>query len=197
MATPDWEAIEAAYRAGSLSIRAIGKRYHVSDTAIRKKAIQRHWLRDLTDKVKTATHIQLVRKGGLHAPTVRTETDIIHAAADEAASVVLSHRIDLAGWRQIAANLKGFLMDTVITEDNHTALARTFSAGVEAQLKLIKGEREAYNLNHEATPGTDNALAQWMKELAEGDAHGNRPRSENKISGSVSALMIKDRKLLI
>lgn len=187
MATPDWEAIEAAYRAGLLSIRAIGKRYQVPESTLRKQAARHTWQRDLTEKVAAATKDKVTRTVAVRTfgakNSLRTDSDIIEQASGEAASIVLSHRIDLAGWRQIAANLKGFLMDTVITEDNHTALARTFSAGVEAQLKLIKGEREAYNLNHEAAPGTDNALAQWMKELAEGDAHGNRSRSENKISG--------------
>ncbi len=190
MATPDWEAIEAAYRAGSLSVRAIAEKYQIPESTLRQRAIKHSWQRDLTDKVSSATKDKVMRsvmRTSCAQNSVRTDSDIIEQASDEAASIVLSHRLDLAGWRQIAANLKGFLMDTVITEDNHTALARTFSAGVEAQLKLIKGEREAYNLNHATTTGTDNALAQWMKELAEGDAHGNRPRSENKISGSAVA----------
>ncbi|WP_342221952.1 hypothetical protein [Candidatus Fukatsuia endosymbiont of Tuberolachnus salignus] len=186
MAKPDWEAIESAYRAGALSVRAIAKRYHISDTAIRKKAIQHNWLRDLTDKVQAATKIKLVRNKGLHSkgshPAVRTDADIINAAADEAATIILSHRIDLAGWRQIANHLKAFLSSTVITEDNHAALARTLSAGVDAQLKLIKGERDAYGLNNETAPGAEKELAQWMKDLAEGNAHGIRSNAENKIS---------------
>lgn len=34
---PDWEAIERAYRAGSLSIRIIAEHQGVSDNATRKK----------------------------------------------------------------------------------------------------------------------------------------------------------------
>lgn len=38
MATPDWEAIESAYRAGVLSLRDIGDKYGVTEGAIRKRA---------------------------------------------------------------------------------------------------------------------------------------------------------------
>ncbi|PAV01290.1 hypothetical protein CBG25_17520, partial [Arsenophonus sp. ENCA] len=58
---PDWEAIESAYRAGSLSIRAIGDKYGVTEGAIRKRAKQNGWLRNLTEKVKEVTRTKLVR----------------------------------------------------------------------------------------------------------------------------------------
>ncbi|MBD2819526.1 hypothetical protein ID852_02195 [Xenorhabdus sp. 42] len=61
MAKSDWEAIELAYRAGSLSIREIAAKYGISDTAIRKRANSQGWQRDLTDKVKKATRTKLVR----------------------------------------------------------------------------------------------------------------------------------------
>lgn len=45
MATPDWEAIESAYRAGVMSLRDIGAQYGVSEGAIRKKAKKLDWVR--------------------------------------------------------------------------------------------------------------------------------------------------------
>ncbi|WP_342221919.1 hypothetical protein [Candidatus Fukatsuia endosymbiont of Tuberolachnus salignus] len=186
MAKPDWEAIESAYRAGVLSVRAIAKRYQVPESTLRKFAVRNAWQRDLTEKVAAATKDKVVRSAAVRTfstkNTVRTDHDIIEQASDEALSVVLSHRVALAGWRQIANHLKAFLSSTVITEDNHAALARTLSAGVDAQLKLIKGERDAYGLNNETAPGAEKELAQWMKDLAEGNAHGIRSNAENKIS---------------
>lgn len=44
MATPDWEAIESAYRAGVLSLRDIGAQYGVTEGAIRKKAKKLEWV---------------------------------------------------------------------------------------------------------------------------------------------------------
>lgn len=41
----DWPAIEAEYRAGKQSIRAIAEWFSISDTAIRKEAKKRGWVR--------------------------------------------------------------------------------------------------------------------------------------------------------
>lgn len=41
----DWPAIEAEYRAGEQSIRAIAEWFQISDTAIRKEAKKRKWTR--------------------------------------------------------------------------------------------------------------------------------------------------------
>ena len=60
MATPDWEAIESAYRAGVLSLRDIGDKYGVTEGAIRKRAKKFDWVR------KTSTQ---VRKNGTQSGT--------------------------------------------------------------------------------------------------------------------------------
>lgn len=63
MATPDWEAIESAYRAGVLSLRDIGAQYGVTEGAIRKKAKKLEWVR------KGGTQ---VRKNGTQKDKART-----------------------------------------------------------------------------------------------------------------------------
>ena len=60
MATPDWEAIESAYRAGVLVLRDIGEQYGVTEGAIRKRAKKFGWVR------KAGTQ---VRKNGTQAGT--------------------------------------------------------------------------------------------------------------------------------
>lgn len=52
---PDWEAIESAYRADVMSIRAIGEKYGVNHATIIKRAKNEGWQRNLTEKVKSAT----------------------------------------------------------------------------------------------------------------------------------------------
>jgi len=49
----DWEAIEREYRAGQLSIREIGRKHGVSDTAVRKEAKARGWVRGEAAPVRT------------------------------------------------------------------------------------------------------------------------------------------------
>lgn len=64
MATPDWEAIESAYRAGVLSLRDIGEQYGVTEGAIRKKAKKFGWVR------KAGTQ---VRKNGTQSGTQKSK----------------------------------------------------------------------------------------------------------------------------
>lgn len=42
----DWPGIEADFRAGTMSVREIGRWYGVTDAAIRKKAKQQGWVRE-------------------------------------------------------------------------------------------------------------------------------------------------------
>ncbi len=65
MATPDWEAIESAYRAGVLSLRDIGDKYGVTEGAIRKRAKKFDWVR------KASTQ---VRKNGTQSGTQKSKT---------------------------------------------------------------------------------------------------------------------------
>ena len=52
MATPDWESIESAYRAGVLSLRDIGDKYGVTEGAIRKRAKKFDWVRKASTQVR-------------------------------------------------------------------------------------------------------------------------------------------------
>lgn len=165
---PDWEAIHSLYRAGLLSIRAIADRFDVSDTAIRSKAKKNGWSRDLTTQVRQAAKDKLVRtevRTISSQQEVRTDEEIIEDAASEAASVVLAHRVDLAQWRGIANKLSAFLSVTAVTEDNHGDFARSLNAGVDAQLKVIKGERQAYNLDAEGGPSDADEFTKLLDDL--------------------------------
>lgn len=160
MATkPDWEAIERAYRAGSLSIRNIAEKHGTKEGTIRSRAKKHGWQRDLTEQVKSSTNDKLSRSASRTIVTredARSDAEIIEEASTEAASVVLAHRTDLAQWRMIASKLCLALSDMDVTEDNHDKFARSLNAGVDAQLKVIKGERQAYNLD-DPSAGDDEA----------------------------------------
>lgn len=170
MATPDWEAIESAYRAGSLSVRAIGEKHGVNHATILKRANKEGWQRDLTDQVRAATKAKVTKSvttAGNRSPVV-TDAQIVDQASDEAASVVLAHREGLAAWRGITNKLRDFLADAEITEDNHASMARSITAGVDAQIKVIKAEREAYNIDSGDRNTVTDTLSDLMDDLAKG-----------------------------
>lgn len=170
MSKPDWEVIEHAFRAGSLSIRAIAEKYGTKEGTIRSRAKRNGWQRDLTGQVKTATKAKLSRATSRTSVTqsrrAREDASIIEEASDEAASVVLRHRADLARWRGLANKLGDVLDEMDVDADNHNWYARSLNAGVDAQLKLIKGERQAYNLDTDEKDAAVDTLSDLMDDLS-------------------------------
>lgn len=165
---PDWEAIERAYRAGSLSLRGIADKYDTNEGTIRSRAKKHGWLRDLTDQVRAATSGKLSRKASrtdITQPDVREDAQIVEEASTEAASIVIAHRADLSQWRAIANKLRSALQDIEVNEDNLGDFSRSLNAGVDAQLKVIKGERQAYNLDAEGGPTDADEFTKLLDEL--------------------------------
>ncbi|MBU4609147.1 hypothetical protein IMZ29_00830 [Achromobacter sp. GG226] len=102
-AAPDWERIEADYRAGVLSIREIAASQGITEGAIRKRAKRDEWSRDLQPKIKAKAD-DLVRKAEVRTP-VRNEREVVDANAQVIADVRVSHRKDIARARGLAMKL--------------------------------------------------------------------------------------------
>lgn len=105
---PDWERIEADYRAGVKSIREVAAEHGITDTAIRKRAKRDGWERDLSGRIASKAD-QLVRTAEVRAE-VRTETTaneqaIIDANAQAIANVKLAHRSDIRRYRSLVNEL--------------------------------------------------------------------------------------------
>lgn len=165
---PDWEAVEAAYRAGSLSVRAIGEAHGVTHVAIGKRAAKEGWQRDLSEKVRAATKAKVtkaVTTDGYQSKAV-TDDEIIEEASDQLTAVVLSHRKGLARWQAIADKLNDTLSDMSVAPDAVGEFSRALNAGVDAQLKIIKGQRQAFNLDAEQSDKTVSDLAALMDDLS-------------------------------
>lgn len=105
---PDWERIEADYRAGLLSIREIAAACGVSHTAIQKRAKAQGWERDLQAKIKAKADA-LVAKAevakSVATETLATERVLVEANAQVIADVRVSHRRDIARNRALVMKL--------------------------------------------------------------------------------------------
>jgi len=166
---PDWEAIERAYRAGALSLRGIADKYDTNEGTIRSRAKKNGWQRDLTAQVRTATKEKLSRNASRTDATqreVRDDAQIVDEASDEAASIVLAHRADLGQWRDISSKLRLALSEIEVSEENLGDFSRALNAGVDAQLKVIKGERQAYNMDADAGGSDSDELSKLMDDLS-------------------------------
>lgn len=108
--TPDWERIEADYRAGVLSNREIAaKAGNVTEAAIRKRAKRDGWTKDLQARIKAKAddlvRREAVRTAGAQLATAnpKAEREIVDANAMAIATVRLEHRTDIGRARRLLA----------------------------------------------------------------------------------------------
>ncbi|MCG2750379.1 MAG: hypothetical protein L6301_00865 [Desulfobacteraceae bacterium] len=171
----DWEAIEADFRAGIKTLRAMASEHGISHGAINKRAKRDSWDRDLSVKIKSKA-AALVSKKSVSKPVSKvsktTERTIIEENAELIAGVILSHRKDIPLKRELVSKLFAEveamtdnsdmmeqLLEALEKEDN-TLLAscarkiislpqriKGVADLVTAYKSLIGLEREAFGLN--------------------------------------------------
>jgi hypothetical protein len=147
---PDWEAIERAYRAGSVSVRAIADEHQTKEGTIRSRAKTHGWMRDLTDQVRAATKQKISRsvsRTDFTQPDVREDAQIVDETSTKRSGIVIGQISRLEYWEGITKKLADSLSTTAVTEDNQAEFARSLNAGVDAELKLIKAQRQAYGID--------------------------------------------------
>lgn len=120
-AKTDWESIERDYRAGVLSIREIAKMHGISDGAIRKKAKENKWLRDLTSKVNAKVRSDLVRTE-VRTTDAQTERVIVEVAAAQVVQIVREHRASIKRMNALALSLLEELDEQTINRDLYADL---------------------------------------------------------------------------
>lgn len=106
---PDWEKIEADYRAGVLSLREIADANPgVNHVAIARRAKRDGWSRDLSAKIRAKADALVTDQAVTADVTPKraiSEREIIDANAQAIVSVRLSHRKDIQRSRRITMGL--------------------------------------------------------------------------------------------
>ena len=109
---PDWEKIEADYRAGIKTLRQIAGEHGVTHGAINKRAKRDGWCRDLKAKIQAKAD-ELVSKQAVSTAVSTakavSERQIIEANAERIAQVRGEHRGDIQRVRTLALTLLGEL----------------------------------------------------------------------------------------
>lgn len=186
----DWIAVEDDYRTGQLSNVMLANKHGVSEGAIRKRAKQHGWVKDLTRKVQQAVRAELVRDQ-VRAPYAR-ESEIIESAVATGVEVVREHRKDIRTGRSIIQMLFGELIDATndraeiedaideecAGDENDQrrqkmlkAVALPTRAGVirdlsTAMKNVILLERQAFNLDEQSD---DDTYEERLRKLVEGE----------------------------
>lgn len=101
----DWDAVEIEYIKGVRSNQSIADQFGVSEGAIRKKAKQLGWTKDLSAKIRLKAE-EKVRKSEYEKSTAgrTSERDLVDNEANVLALLTVSHRKDLRKARSITAS---------------------------------------------------------------------------------------------
>lgn len=105
---PDWERIEADYRAGLLSVREIAAANGISHVAIAKRAKRDGWERDLSKRIQDKADALVTSRTVTREVTAEqavTDRAIVEANAEVIANIRLAHRTDIARMRKLAMSL--------------------------------------------------------------------------------------------
>lgn len=105
---PDWEAIEADYRAGIKTLRQISGEYGPSPATLLKRAKRDDWARDLNAKIQVKADA-LVNKALVNSEVNKEkavyEKQVIDASAEAIAAVRIEHRASIRRHKAIAEKL--------------------------------------------------------------------------------------------
>lgn len=183
-ALPDWERIEADYRAGLLSLREIGaKGGGVTEGAIRKRAKKLGWTRDLAAKIQAKAD-DLVRKEAVRIPGTQqteyapaAERVLVEANAQAIATVRLSHRKDIATARALCV--------TLLAELNTVT-------GEQLTIELLADLRERLE-NPEPSEATTKALDKARDALSKAMSLPSRAGSLKALADSLKTLVALER----
>lgn len=111
-AMPDWERIEAQYRAGLLSVREIAASQGITHGAINKRAKRDGWERDLKAKIRAKADALVSKREVsklVSAEQMVTERILVDASAQVIADIRMAHRTDIKRSRTLVLSLLGEL----------------------------------------------------------------------------------------
>lgn len=191
--TPDWERIEADFRAGILSLREIGtKDGHVTEGAIRKRAKKLGWARDLSARIQAKAE-ELVRKEAvrnegtqLATANPAAERVIVEANAEAIAGVRLRQRKDISRASRLVMSLlvelEALTAQPLMIERLEELLDQVSAGDAEDVAKVIAKARDALTkaTSLPSRAGTMKSLADSLKTLVtlEREAWGLKANDE-------------------
>ena len=189
MARYDWSAIEADYRTGKYSNRELTRLHGPTEAAIRKKAKAEGWQKDLSHQVRKATRAKAITSSVAKRAEAKGEepkkqledSEIVEAAAEYSAEIIMAHQQRIERWHNIGENLATRLEEQlkagsieVVTKSGETAnvdlqldyISKTLMQGTGALEKLVKLERQAHGLDEDDSGDSGKTLDELLAKVA-------------------------------
>jgi hypothetical protein len=174
---PDWERIEADYRAGLLSVREIAAAQGISHTAIQKRANKEpKWERDLGKRIQAKAEALVASRevaSQVAAETKVSDRLIVEANAEVIAGIRLAHRQDITKSRNLVMTLLTELEHQTEHRELYEKLGELMlSPDENGRDKLFEAYQKAMSLGGRTS--TMKALSDSLKTLVglEREAYG-------------------------
>ncbi len=164
-----WDAVQAEYAGGLLSLREIGKRYHLSESTIRAKAKKERWQQSLVNDLRkeieardrATAEDELKSEGTAEYETAQPtraraklpSTEIVDALATRQMLVAETHRKAIRESQSLCHHQKARLkasLDAIEGVASPSELKSLSSALVDiarAETQWIQAERKAFGLD--------------------------------------------------
>lgn len=187
---PDWDRIEADYRAGIKTLREIAGEHSLTEGAIRKRAKRDGWERDLAEKVRAKAK-SLVRKEQVRNEVRKetaTEREVIEIEAQVQARIELTHRKDITNARTLAVRLLEELEDQTLNRYLYEQLGELLNSPDEKGLdRLNEMYRKVISMGGRVT--NMKQLADTLKTLVELERRVYGIDQRTGMDGGIEALL--------
>lgn len=211
----DWEAVEKEYRAGIRTLRQIGDEYGCSHTAIRKKAKECGWVRDLSAKIMEAaeTKVSMSEVSRVVSESSKvSEKQFVEITANVVADSIINQRVDVRAARateeelaiqlsSIVSNREDFqrLGEMMANPDDkgNDRLRDTYTAviSLSENIKNLKLLMEARRMRIELErkilridEKVDDPVESAARGAAQGAAQGSSEATQSMLSGILDEL---------
>ncbi len=152
----DWESAEIEYAKGLRSNCDIAKQIGVSETAVRKRAKQYGWVKDLSAKIrlKADAKVRAIEFESLGSSkiTKATEQEIVESVAEQQAAVLLNERADIV---RLSGLAEKYVLELEDYQEDPEKKFRTLKHAVDISEKLFNLRRRNYNINDNANGDAD------------------------------------------
>jgi hypothetical protein len=145
----------------------VADKHGISESTLRSRAKVSEWSRDLTNQVAAATRAKISRMTSRTAQeSVREDDEIIEEKAADASNLVFTHIAALTRWQSLVDKLESGLTALDVNGDTHGEYARSVNTGLDAQLKIIKAQRQAFNIGDD---GGEEPYEERLARLLKGE----------------------------
>ena len=179
----DWERIELDYRTGQYSNRELARLHGPTEAAIRKRAKDHDWQRDLSEQIRKRVIEKTTAAVAREVSRAETDQQYVEEAAEAGANIIRGHQRLLIQARDIAETLMDRLSEQLKSKTmkvevrgevmevdvNLDYAGKSLGHATQALERVVKMERQSYGLDADDKETVGKTLDQLLAEVAPGD----------------------------